>query len=132
MLGVGNGHLIRRLKEEHFEVWVYTSSYRKERYIRWLFRHYNVKFDKIINGTRHDREVQRDRKDRLPSKMPNFYQISLHVDDEETVVKYGESYGFRVLRVSDPDPHWAEKILQEAIRIRNNEQISAKSKKLNK
>ena len=110
--------LIHRLQKENFKVWVYTSSYRRERYIRWLFRHYHVKFDKIINGTRHDKEVQRDRKFRLPSKMPNYYQISLHIDDEESVVKNGQFYGFRVFRVSDPDPLWAEKILNEAKKIR--------------
>ena len=114
----GTVDLIRRLRREKFKVWVYTSSYRKERYIRWLFRHYHVKFDRIVNGTRHDKEVQRDRKDRLPAKMPNYYRISLHIDDEETVVQNGKLYGFRVLRVSDPDPLWAEKILEEAHRLR--------------
>lgn len=117
----GTVELIHRLREQKFKVWVYTSSYRGERYIRWLFRHYGVKFDKIINGTRHDREVQRDRKQRLPSKMPNFYRISLHIDDEDSVVKNGREYGFNVLRVSEPDPLWAEKVLQEANRIRNNQ-----------
>ena len=114
----GTVDLIHRLKKQNFQVWVYTSSYRRERYIRWLFRHYHVKFDKIINGYVHDREIQRDKKNRLPSKLPNYYRISLHIDDEETVVKNGYTYGFRVLRVSDPDPFWAEKILQEANRIR--------------
>ncbi len=115
----GTVDLIRRLKEQKFEVWVYTSSYRRERYIRWLFLHYHIKFDRIINGTRHDREVQRDKKLRLPSKLPNFYRISLHIDDEDTVVRNGRLYGFHVLQVSGPDPLWAEKVLKEADRIRN-------------
>ena len=29
-------------KEQKFKIWVYTSSYRRERYIRWLFRHYHI------------------------------------------------------------------------------------------
>ena len=117
----GTVDLIHRLKNEKFQVWVYTSSYRRERYIKGIFWHYHVKFDKIINGTRHDREVQRNRKQRLPSKLPSFYRISLHIDDEESVMKNGQTYGFRVLRVSEPDPLWAEKVLQEAIRIREIE-----------
>ncbi len=120
----GTPDLIRRLKEQKFEVWVYTSSYRREEYIKRIFWHYRIKFDKIINGTRHDREVQRDKKFRLPSKMPNYYQISLHIDDEDSVVKNGKEYGFHVFRVSGPDPFWAEKVFQEASRLRDIEKSS--------
>ena len=122
----GTVDLIHRLQSENYKVWVYTSSYRRERYIKWLFWNYHVKFDKIINGTRHDKEVQRNRILRLPSKMPNFYQISLHIDDEESVVQNGKAYGFHVLRVSEPDPLWTEKILEEAARIRSMEEKSKK------
>ena len=118
LLRKGTVDLIHRLQEQKFDVWVYTSSFRRERYIRWLFRHYHVKFDKIINGTRHEKEVQRDKKMRLPSKMPNYYRISLHIDDEEAVFKSGKEYGFRVLLVNGPDPHWAERVLEEANRLR--------------
>ena len=122
----GTVDLIHRLQSENYKVWVYTSSYRRERYIKWLFWNYHVKFDKIINGFRHDKEVQRNRILRLPSKMPNFYQISLHIDDEESVVQNGKAYGFHVLRVSEPDPLWAEKILEEAGRVRSMEEKSKK------
>ena len=122
----GTVDLIHRLQSENYKVWVYTSSYRRERYIKWLFWNYHVKFDKIVNGFRHDKEVQRNRILRLPSKMPNFYQISLHIDDEESVVQNGKAYGFHVLRVSEPDPLWTEKILEEAGRVRSMEEKSKK------
>ena len=122
----GTVDLIHRLQSENYKVWVYTSSYRRERYIKWLFWNYHVKFDKIVNGFRHDKEVQRNRILRLPSKMPNFFQISLHIDDEESVVQNGKAYGFHVLRVSEPDPLWTEKILEEAGRIRSMEEKSKK------
>ena len=122
----GTVDLIHRLQSENYKVWVYTSSYRRERYIKWLFWNYHVKFDKIINGFRHDKEVQKNRILRLPSKMPNFYQISLHIDDEESVVQNGKAYGFHVLRVSEPDPLGAEKILEEAGRVRSMEEKSKK------
>lgn len=117
----GTVDLIRRMKEQKFEVWVYTSSYRSELYIKAMFWNYHVRFDKIINGYIHDRDIQGDRKMRLPSKLPCFYHISLHIDDEETVVQDGCANGFNVLKVNDPDPLWAEKVLQEANRIRNIE-----------
>lgn len=117
----GTVDLIHRLKEQKFQVWVYTSSYRKELYIKRIFWHYRVKFDRIINADRHNREVQRNKRQILPSKLPNFYRISLHIDDEEMVVRNGKDYGFRVLRVYGPDPLWAEKVLEEANKIREME-----------
>ena len=105
-----------------FEVWVYTSSFRSEQYIRALFQRYGVKIDQIVNGQRHEKEVQRGRKTRLPQKMPNFYHISLHVDDEKSIEKSGRMYGFRTFRVFEPDSGWAKKVLDEALRVRRIEE----------
>ena len=113
----GTVRLINRLRKDDYAVWVYTSSYRSEFYIRMLFRLYRVKFDHIVNGFRHDREVQRNKKERLPAKLPNFYHIPLHIDDEESVLRHGKEYGFHVLQISGPDPQWTEKILNEAGRL---------------
>ena len=118
----GTVDLIHELQEQGFEVWVYTSSFLADVYIRNLFRHYGVKFNGIINGYRHNAEVQRNRKEVLPQKMAGFYRISLHVDDEEAIISNGRAYGFMVIRVCEPDEHWAEKVLAEAQRIRRLEE----------
>lgn len=117
----GTPELIRTLQNEGFEVWIYTSSFRSERYLRALFHCYGIHFDHIVNAQRHLREVQRDRKQILPQKMPNFYRISLHVDDEAVIHENGRLYGFRTLRVYEPDEQWTEKVLNEARRIRDLE-----------
>ena len=75
-----------------------------------------------MNAQRHEKEVQRDRKQLLPQKMPSFYHISMHVDDEKSVEKNGRLFGFRTIRVYEPDEHWGEKILEEARRIDRIEQ----------
>ena len=49
-LRLGTPELINKLQEMGYEVWVYTSSFRSERYIKGLFRHYGIKFDGIVNG----------------------------------------------------------------------------------
>ena len=118
----GTVDLIHELQAQGFEAWVYTSSFRADVYIRNLFRHYGVKFNGIINGYRHNAEVQRNRKDVLPQKMPGFYRISLHVDDEEAIIANGRTYGFKVIKVCEPDEHWAEKVMAEAQRIRRIEE----------
>ena len=62
----GAPELINHLQELGYEVWVYTSSFRTERYISTLFRLYGVHFDGIVNGNRHLREVQRGNGSTLP------------------------------------------------------------------
>lgn len=113
----GTPKLIKELHKRGYEVWVYTSSFRSIRYIKWLFRFYGVWFDDIVNGDRHLREVQRDRKETLPQKLPNRYRISLHIDDEEVVVSYGKAYGFDVFQLNAQDDDWEEKILDRMKQI---------------
>ncbi len=110
--------LIRELQRQGFEVWVYTSSYRTESYIRNLFRMYGVVFDDIINAPRHEREVQAGHRERLPQKMPGYYHIGLHVDDEKSIVISGRAHGFNVYHLKDQDDEWAEKIIARAQSIR--------------
>ena len=118
----GTVYLINELQRRGFEVWVYTSSFRSEVYIKSLFRNYNIKFDSVVNGYRHKKEVQGNREMTLPQKMPSHYRISLHIDDEEVVVKNARAYGYRVLQIYEPDPDWTQKVLDEAERIRKLEE----------
>ena len=122
----GTVDLVHELQRQGFEVWVYTSSFRTEGYIKALFRQYGARFDGIINGDIHNKIVQRDRKVRLPQKMPQYFHISLHVDDEEAIIKSGRDHGFKVLKVYEPDPDWDKKVIAEANRVRNLEERVAR------
>jgi hypothetical protein len=117
-LRLGTAKLIPKLRALGYEVWVYTTSYRSVRYIRRLFGHYGVRFDGIINATRHLKEVQRDHKTVLPQKLPNHYRISLHVDDESVICTLGPQYGFRTYQLEAQDDDWKEKIIARAEEIR--------------
>ena len=117
-LRYGTADLIKRLQGLGYEVWIYTSSFRSERYIRSLFRCYGVSLDGVVNGDRHQAEVQRDRREAMPTKMPNRYGISLHVDDEAIVATYGKTYGFDVFQLDAQDDDWEEKIIQRAAEVR--------------
>lgn len=122
-LRYGAPRLINELQNRGYEVWVYTSSYRTEKYIRHLFRMYGVRFDEIVNAQRHLKEVQRDRKEMLPQKLPNNYRISLHIDDESVVVTYGKAYGFEVFQLDAQDDDWEEKILSKMNQIESRKQM---------
>lgn len=117
-LRLGTPELINGLQKLGYEVWIYTSSFRSERYIKSLFMFYGVRFDGIVNATRHLREVQGDRSYRLPQKLPNRYKISLHVDDEAVICASGRQYGFRTYQLDAQDDDWKEKIIQRAEEIK--------------
>lgn len=117
-LRLGTPELIGELQRQGYEVWIYTSSFRSEKYIRRLFRRYGVRLDGIVNGDRHLREVQRNNQTILPQKLPNRYRISLHIDDEDVICTIAGQYGFQAYQLNGPDDDWKEKIIAYADRIR--------------
>ena len=122
-LRLGTPELIWELQIQGYEVWVYTSSFRSEGYIRRLFRCYGVRLDGIVNGTRHMKEVQRNSRQILPQKLPSRYRISLHIDDEEVICTAAGQYGFRAYQLNAEDDDWKDKIIQRAEQIRKVERI---------
>jgi len=117
-LRLGTVKLMKYIREQDMELWVYTTSYRSERYIRNLFRCYGIKLDEIVNGERHAKEVQAGHTEGMPSKYPGKYRIDLHIDDDCSVAENGKVYGFRVFIVGPQDDHWTDKIIQEIEKIR--------------
>ena len=117
-LRLGTPELIHRLQSLGYDVWVYTSSFRSEKYIRRLFQHYGVHFDGSVNGDRRLAEVQRHSSTILPQKVPSRYQISLHVDDEAVIASWGREFGFQTYLLDAEDDDWKEKIIARADEIR--------------
>ena len=123
-LRLGTPELIWELQIQGYEVWIYTSSFRSEGYIRRLFRCYGVRLDGIVNGNRHLREVQRDSKTVLPQKLPSRYRISLHIDDEAVICTAAGQYGFRAYQLDTrDDDKWKEKLIEKPARIRQIENL---------
>lgn len=117
-LRLGTKELFRKLQSDGIETWIYTTSFRSENYIRNLFKHYGIKIGAVVNGSRHMAEVQGNRKEPMPSKYPSKYRISLHVDDDISVLQNGKSYGFKVYLIGPQDDEWVEKVFAEAQRIK--------------
>lgn len=119
-LRLGTKELFRKLQSDGIETWIYTTSFRSENYIRNLFKHYGIKIGAVVNGSRHMAEVQGNRKEPMPSKYPSKYRISLHVDDDISVLQNGKSYGFKVFLIGPQDDEWVEKVFAEAQRIKKH------------
>lgn len=126
-LRLGTPGLINALRDLGYEVWVYTSSFRSERYIKMLFFLYGVRFDGIVNGTRHLNEVQKGHSETLPQKVPSHYGISLHIDDEEVICTYGREFGFEAYQLDAPDEEWKESVLERAFEVKRKNKKASKT-----
>lgn len=114
----GTVDLLTWVNSSDIKLWIYTTSYRSEKYIHNIFRHYGIKIDYIINGERHEKEVQRNNTERLPAKYPSRYHIDLHVDDEISVYQNGIAHGFRVYLLKENDSEWVDNLKAEIDRIK--------------
>lgn len=112
-LRLGTVDLLNTLSKKGTEIWIYTTSFRSERYIRGLFRCYGITLDGVVNGERHAAEVQRGKREPQPSKYPSKYKIDLHIDDDISVKQNGDTYGFRVTIIGENDPEWTDKIIEQ-------------------
>lgn len=117
-LRAGTVSLMKYLHEHGAEVWIYTTSFRSERYIRNLFRHYHIQIDAVVNGARHAKEVQGNKAEAMPSKYPSHYRIDLHIDDDISVLENGNYYGFRVYLIQEDDQYWTENIIAQIQKIK--------------
>lgn len=116
-LRYGTVSLFKYLRERGIETWIYTTSFRSERYIRGLFFCYGIRLCEIVNGERHATEVQKNSQEGLPSKYPSKYRIDLHIDDDMSVKQNGDTYGFKVIIVGGDDEMWTEKIIAKIERL---------------
>lgn len=110
----GTRDLMRKLRKEGWEVWVYTSSGPGPFQIRFWLALYGIRLGGVINETRHRRELAGHRFSRLPSKYPPAFGIDLHVDDSEGVRMEGEQHGFQVVMIRADDENWTSKVIAAA------------------
>lgn len=93
-------------RQRKWDVWVYTTSYRSNWYIRKLFWLHGIKLAGVVNQQRHDREVAI-----RCTKHPPTFGIDLLFDDSEGVRLEGERYGFKTIVIQPQDTKWVLKVL---------------------
>lgn len=92
-------------RQQGWEIWVYTTSYRSAGYIRRLFWLHGIRLAGVVNQARHDREVTM-----RSTKYPPQYGIDLLLDDSEGVRLEGGRHGFAVLVIDPADAEWVAKV----------------------
>lgn len=56
----------------------------------------------------------------MPSKLPNKYRIDLHIDNDRSVKKNGETNGFRVYLLKEENENWTKDLWDLVMKIKNN------------
>jgi hypothetical protein len=107
-LRLGSRQLLRELHERGHEVWIYTSSNRRARAVRWWLRAHGIRVARVINGVEHADHFGAGS---LPTKRPHAFGIDLHVDDAPGVGLEAAQYGFRACIVEPEAGDWVERVL---------------------
>lgn len=115
-LRLGARQLLSGLRDQGWEVWIYTTSYRSPTAVRRWLRCHGVVVTRVINQNIHNEQLAHLAAERRPSKNPAEFGIALHVDDSEGVRIEGERHGFSVVIVAPEDDAWAEKVKRAAER----------------
>jgi hypothetical protein len=110
--------LLRELRSEGHEVWIYTTSLRDPARLRLWFAAFGVRLGGIVNSARH--AVVTSGQSINCSKYPPAFGIDLLIDDAEGVSLEGERFGFSVLRVFEDDPSWCAAVKKAAGRRRRS------------
>ncbi|WP_211323866.1 hypothetical protein [Chitinophaga dinghuensis] len=97
------------LRQNDYNVCVYTTSYRSPFYVRKLFFSYGITIDRVINKRIHDK-VLGARGGQI-SKYPPAFDIDIHVDDAPGVGIEGERHHFNTIIIAENDPDWEATIL---------------------
>ena len=113
----GAVELMDRLRLSGWELWIYTTSYRKPASVRWWLWCYGVRVSRVINQDVHDKTFPRTGNQYPPSKNPGAFAIDLHVDDSDGVRMEGEQHGFRVVVVDPYDANWMDLVLSATAEV---------------
>ncbi|UOQ72097.1 hypothetical protein [Hymenobacter cellulosilyticus] len=98
-------------RAQGWEVWVYTTSYRRPWYIRKLFWFYGLRLDGVVNQARHQREAKA-----RCTKHPPSFGIDWLVDDAPGVGIEAERHNFRAVIISPEADDWVRQVKAALLR----------------
>lgn len=90
-------------KQNKWETWIYTTSYRQPLYIRKVFWLYSIYLDGVINQDIHFKKVQLN-----CSKYPPCFGIHVIIDDSEGVKIESEIHHFNAIWLKPTNHDWVK------------------------
>jgi hypothetical protein len=88
-------------KEQNWETWIYTTSFRNISYINRNFWLYDIRLNGVINQEIHNKNVQIN-----SSKHPPTFGIDVIIDDSPGVKMESEKFNFNAVLLSPENDNW--------------------------
>ncbi len=129
-LRLGTVQLMNQLRQDGWEIFIYTTSYRSPQSVKRWFGFFGVPIAAVINQEMHDKIVGENGCERTVSKHPPTFDIDLHVDDLEGVRQEGKENNFDVVIVQTNDENWTDRVLEAAARKAEELQLRSSSWRL--
>ena len=107
-LRLGTVDLAQNLQNDGHQLMIYTTSLRKPSQVKRWLGFYGFRASEVINADLHARKV--GQMARQYSKLPSYFGVSLHVDDENFCAM-GDRFGFKWLMIEPRDLGWTDKVL---------------------
>jgi hypothetical protein len=115
-LRLGAVELFRELRDNGHDLWIYTTSYRNPRLIRWWLWCYGLRVGGVINQDRHEYYLGRQGRSKDPAK----FGIALHIDDSWGVWLENRLEA-NVCAVIFDDPDWTLRVRDAVDRLTRSE-----------
>jgi hypothetical protein len=111
-LRAGTVDLFDFCKQQKWEVWIYTTSFRSTFYIRRLFWLYNISLNGVINQTIHNQKVTVRSSKHLPT-----FGLDLIIDDSQGVKIESEKYNFQAIVLHPKDTNWVANLKSQFLTL---------------
>jgi hypothetical protein len=107
--------LMKALRNQGWDVWIYTTSFRSPSYVRMLFGLHGVRIAGVINQYHHCKTVTGcGHAYQDCSKYPPAFGIDLLVDESEGVWLESQRHGFEMVFVRPDDAAWTDAVMAKA------------------
>lgn len=103
--------LIHALANRGFDVWVYTSSYKSEKYIQAVFKGYKVCPAGIINGVSHKKKQKGALTGQVKEAMDRKYKMTLHIDEGHVLYIDKSTADYDYFSLECDNSNWASKVI---------------------
>jgi hypothetical protein len=101
----GTIEIFNYCKNQGWETWIYTTSFRSTLRIKTLFWVHNIRLDGVINQETHSKEVKI-----RSSKHPPTFGLDIIIDDSEGVKIEGERFNFEVIWLKPDNENWVQEL----------------------
>ena len=103
--------LLNFLNRHGYDIWVYTSRYCSVGYIRFFFKHWNVRLAGIVTGTERKDAGWAGSREELKKLMDARYHSTLHIDNSAVIRTFSGTGKFEEYPVDGTSEAWSRTVM---------------------